>query len=57
MRNFKIFVGTLLLGLLFMAEGAGLAVAAMKNGVSFELPTGIVFEVEKEGHNFQLVGE
>lgn len=57
MRNVKIFFGALLVGLLLMAEGAGFAIAAMKNGVSFETIEGVVFEVQKEGHNFQLVGE
>lgn len=54
---FKVFVGTLILGLLLMAEGAGLAVAAMQHGVSFETVEGVVIDVEKQGHNFQLVGE
>lgn len=53
----KVFVGTMILGLLLMAEGAGLAVAAMQNGVSFETVEGVVINVEKQGHNFQLVGE
>lgn len=53
----KVFVGTIILGLLLMAEGAGLAVAAIQHGISFETIEGVVFEVEKEGHNFQLVGE
>lgn len=56
-RYIKVFVGTIILGLLLMAEGAGLAVAAMRNGVSFELPTGVSFEVQTEGHNFELVGK
>lgn len=57
MRNVKIFFGALVVGILLMAEGAGFAIAAMRNGVSFELPTGVVFEVETEGHQFELVGE
>lgn len=41
----------------FMIEGALIAIGAMRQGVSFELPTGVVFEVETEGHQFELVGE
>lgn len=41
----------------FMIEGAAIAVGLMRNGVSFELPTGISFEVQTEGHQFELVGK
>ena len=41
----------------FMIEGALIAIGFMRQGVSFELPTGVVFEVKTEGHNFELVGE
>lgn len=57
MKNVKIFFGALIVGILLMAEGAGFAIAAMRNGVSFETIEGIVFEVQTEGHQFELVGE
>ena len=41
----------------FMIEGALIAIGLMRQGVSFDTPTGIVFEVQTEGHNFELVGE
>lgn len=56
-KTFKIIIATTIVALAFMAEGAAIAVGMMKQGVSFELPTGVVFEVETEGHNFELVGE
>lgn len=56
-KTFKIIVATTIVALAFMAEGAAIAVGMMKQGVSFELPTGVVFEVQTEGHNFELVGE
>ena len=52
-----IMLATTLVALTFMVEGAIIAIGLMKQGVSFELPTGIVFEVETEGHSFQLEGE
>lgn len=56
-KTFKIIVATTIVALAFMAEGAAIAVGMMKNGISFELPTGVVFEVQTEGHQFELVGE
>ena len=56
-KTFKIIVATTIVALAFMAEGAAIAVGMMKQGVSFELPTGVVFEVETEGHQFELIGE
>ncbi len=56
-KTLKIIIATTVVALAFMAEGAAIAIGVMKNGVDFELPTGIVFEVETEGHNFELVGE
>jgi len=56
-KTIKIIVATTLVALTFMVEGAAIAVGMMKNGVSFELPTGVVFEVETEGHQFELIGE
>lgn len=53
-RNFWIVIGTAMMCILFMVEGAWIAVCAMQSGVSFELPTGI--KIEKEVHEFQLVG-
>lgn len=52
-----IMLATTLVAMTFMVEGAIIAIGLMKQGVSFELPTGIVFEVETEGHSFQLEGE
>ena len=56
-KALRIIIATTVVALAFMAEGAALAIGVMKNGVDFELPTGIVFEVETEGHQFELVGE
>lgn len=56
-KTIKIVIATTLVAFAFMAEGAAIAVGMMRNGVSFELPTGVVFEVETEGHQFELVGE
>lgn len=56
-KTFKIIVATTIVALTFMFEGAAIAVGMMKNGISFELPTGVVFEVETEGHSFQLEGK
>lgn len=41
----------------FMIEGALIAIGAMRQGVSFDTPTGVVFEIQTEGHQFELVGE
>jgi hypothetical protein len=56
-KTVKIIIATTIVALTFMAEGAAIAVGMMKNGISFELPTGVVFEVETEGHQFELIGE
>lgn len=56
-KTLRIIIATTMVALAFMAEGAAIAIGVMKNGVDFELPTGIVFEVETEGHQFELVGE
>ena len=56
-KTIRIFIAITLVAFAFMAEGAAIAVGIMRNGISFELPTGVVFEVETEGHNFELVGE
>lgn len=53
-KNFWIVIGTAMMCILFMVEGAWIAICAMQSGVSFELPTGI--KIEKEVHEFQLVG-
>lgn len=52
-RNLKIMVATFIIGLLLMAEGAGIAIGIMSRGVSFELPTGIT--IQKEGHEIELI--
>lgn len=57
MKTFRIVLGTTVIAVLFMIEGAAIAVGLMRSGVSFELPTGVVFEVETEGHEFQLTGK
>lgn len=51
-KYFWIVIGTMLVCILFMVEGAFIAVCAMRSGVSFELPT---IKIEKEAHEFQLV--
>lgn len=56
-RAVKIVVGVTVLAVAFWIEGAAMAIGLLQSGVRFELPTGIVFEVETEGHNFELVGE
>ena len=53
-KNVKIAFGTLVVCLALMAEGAIIALGVVSNGISFELPTGIT--IEKEGHEFELVG-
>lgn len=53
-KNLKIAVGTLMVCLTLMVEGAIIALGIVSSGVSFELPTGIT--IEKEGHEFELVG-
>lgn len=52
-----IIVITMVVCVTFMIEGALIAIGMMRQGVSFELPTGVVFEVQTEGHQFELVGE
>lgn len=56
-KTIKIIIATTIVALTFMFEGAAIAVGMMRSGISFELPTGVVFEVETEGHQFNLVGE
>lgn len=52
-----IIVITMVVCVTFMIEGALIAIGMMRQGVSFELPTGVVFEIQTEGHQFELVGE
>ena len=56
-RTIKIVVGITALAVAFWIEGAAIAIGLLQHGVQFELPTGVVFEVQTEGHNFELVGE
>lgn len=56
-RTIKIVVGITALAVAFWIEGAAIAIGLLQNGVHFELPTGISFEVQTEGHQFELVGE
>lgn len=56
-RTIKIVVGVTAMAVLFWIEGAAMAVGLLQQGVHFELPTGVVFEVSTEGHSFQLDGE
>ena len=53
----KIVVGVTVLAVAFWIEGAATAIGLLQSGVKFELPTGVVFEVQTEGHQFELVGE
>lgn len=54
-KTLGIAIGTLIVCLTFMVEGAIIALGAVSHGgVSFELPTGI--SIETEGHEFELVG-
>lgn len=54
-KTLGIAIGTLIVCLTFMVEGAIIALGAVSHGgVSFELPTGIT--IETEGHEFELVG-
>lgn len=41
----------------FIIEGALIAIGMMRQGVSFDTPTGVVFEIQTEGHQFELIGE
>lgn len=54
-RAVKIIVIVAMFAFGFMAEGAMIAVGIMRNGVSFETPSELVFEVKTEGHEFELV--
>lgn len=56
-RTVKIVVGVTALAVAFWIEGAAIAIGLLQSGVHFELPTGVVFEVQTEEHNFELVGE
>ena len=56
-KAMKIVVGVTVLAVAFWIEGAAMAIGLLQSGVSFELPTGVSFEVQTEGHSFQLDGE
>lgn len=56
-KTFKIVAGVTVLAVAFWIEGAAMAIGLLQSGVKFELPTGVVFEVQTEGHQFELVGE
>lgn len=56
-RIVKIVVGITALAVAFWIEGAAIAIGLLQSGVRFNLPTGVVFEIETEGHQFELVGE